>query len=152
MAKTSLPDIPSADTDEWATAQGVIGERLSLLRFRPGLKEFLGDPRFGRRLHVTWSLEDDRSSGMPSEDDSDAMRPLEDRLVGALEVARAGVLAFVCTHAGNREWHFYVSESADLGSIINDALADMPGLPIEIALEDDPNWSEFGAVLGSVCE
>ena len=152
MAKTSLPDVPSADTDEWVAAEGAMGDRLSLLRFRPGLKRFLGDPRFSRRLQVTWSFDDDGGSGMPSEEDSDAMRPLEDRLVGALEVDGAGVLAFVFTHAGRREWHFYVSASADLGAIVNEALEDMPGLPIEIALEDDPDWGELGAVLDSVGE
>ena len=95
-----------------------------LLRFRPGLKSFLGDPRFSRRLQITWAFGDQNSSGMPSDEDSDAMRPMEDRLVEALEAEQAGILAFVHTHGGKRQWHFYIAESCDLRSVINQALAE----------------------------
>lgn len=62
-----------------------------LLRFRPGLKSFLGDPRFSRRLQITWTFGEHNTSGMPSEDDSEAMGPMEDRLVEALEAEKASL-------------------------------------------------------------
>lgn len=80
------------------------------------------------------------------------MSELEDRLVASLEAKEAGVLAFVFTHRGTREWHFYVGDSAELGQIINTALADLPGLPIDLAIEDDPEWDELANVLRSVGE
>jgi hypothetical protein len=121
-----------------------------LLRFRPGLRKFLGDPRFSRRLQITWSYVDDNSSGMPSREDSEAMKPMEDRLVEALEAEQSGVLAFVHTHGGARQWHFYISDSADLGALINQALSELPKLPILLQVEDDPEWGEMSKVLDSL--
>ena len=123
-----------------------------MLRFRPALKEFLGDPRFSRRLQITWSYGDDNLSGMPSGEDSEAMRSMEDRLVETLEAEEAGVLAFVHTHAGARQWHFYSADSADLGALINQALSELPKLPISLEIEDDAEWGEMSAVLDSVRE
>jgi hypothetical protein len=80
------------------------------------------------------------------------MSVLEDLLVSSLEAAQAGLLAFVFTYGGNREWHFYVSDSVDLGEVINGALADLPGLPIKLAIEDDPEWTELAKVMRSVRE
>jgi hypothetical protein len=148
---TSL-DIPSANDDAWTLAEGLRDGFPSVLRFRPGLKAFLGDARYSRRLRVTWTYPEDNESGMPSSDESNAMRPLEDQLVSAFEAANAGVLAFVFTHRGTREWHFYVDEAADLSALINEALAELPGLPIAFELEDDPDWVVMSNVLESVRE
>jgi len=152
MSLTTSRDIPSAEVDAWTTAEGRKSGRPMLLRFRPGLKSFLGDPRFSRRLQITWVFGDHNSSGMPSGEDSEAMGPLEDRLVEALEAEKAGILAFVHTYGGTRQWHFYISESADLGAVINDALAELPRLPISLEVEDDPEWREMAKVLGAVRE
>jgi hypothetical protein len=136
--------------DAWIGAEGRLDGRVKLLRFRPELRAFLGDDRYARRLQVTWSYVDDGSSGMPSAGESDAMRALEDRLVAALESARAGTLAFVTTYSGSRDWHFYVSAATDLGSLVNEALCDLPAAPIELQIEDDPQWAELANILDSV--
>jgi len=146
----SLPVIPSADSDTWSLAEGSIEGRPSVIRFRPTLKEYLGDARYPRRLQITWTFQGDGQSGMPSSDESEAMESLEDLLVPAFERAEAGLLAFVFTHGGNREWHFYVSPSVNLGAVVNDALASSPAMPIKLNVEDDPEWSEFAGLLESV--
>lgn len=145
-------DIPGANSDAWTNAEGQRGGRPTLLRFRPGLKSFLGDPRFPRRLQITWDFGNHNASGMPSEGDSEAMLPMEDRLVATLEAEKAGVLAFVHTHGGTRQWHFYTAESADLGAMINQALSGLPRLPISLEVKDDPEWREMAKVLGAVHE
>jgi hypothetical protein len=80
------------------------------------------------------------------------MSPMEDCLVEALETEDAGILAFVHTHAGSRQWHFYVSNTADLGELINEALAELPKLPISLEVIDDPEWHEMAMVLDAVRE
>jgi hypothetical protein len=144
-------NIPSANTDAWTIAEGERDGLPSLLRFRPNLKKCLGDPRFSRRLQVTWTCQRS-NTGMPSPEESDSMKPMEDRLVEALEESDAGVLAFVFTQGGTRTWNFYVAESADLGGLINHALADLPPLPIELSIEDDPEWSELAQLYESVLD
>ena len=144
-------NIPSANSDAWTIAEGERDGLPSLLRFRPGLKKCLGDPRFSRLLQITWTCQRS-NTGMPSPEESDAMQPMEDHLVEALEESDAGVLAFVLTHGGTRLWNFYVAESADLKGLINHALADLPRLPIELAIEDDPEWSELARLYELVLE
>ena len=80
------------------------------------------------------------------------MRPLEDQLVDALEAANAEMLAFVYTHRGIREWNSYVDEEVDLGALVNEALAELPRLPIELEIEGDPEWTAMANVLNSVRE
>ena len=122
-----------------------------MVRFRPRLAAFIGHPDYPRRLQITWSYGgDDEGSGMPDREDGIAMEEMEDSLVRAMEASRAGSLAFVFTHRGAREWHFYVAEAANLDAIINEALADSPGLPIELMIADDPQWSELAGLLDSV--
>ncbi len=77
---------------------------------------------------------------------------MEDRLVEALEAAQAGILALIFTHRGAREWHFYVAESADVSAVINEALAELPKLPISLEVQDDPEWSELAKVYRVVRE
>jgi len=80
------------------------------------------------------------------------MENLEDRIVQVLEAVQAGVLAFVFTHGGTREWHYYVGDSADLSALVNRALIEAPDLPIELHVENDPEWLELSDVLSSVKE
>jgi Family of unknown function (DUF695) len=143
--------IPSANIDAWTGAAGERDGLPSLLRFRPNLKNFLGDPRYSRRLQITWTCKRS-NTGMPSSEESDSMRAMEDALVEVLEAADAGVLASVFTHGSTRTWKFYVAESADLAGLINDALAELPRLPIDLSIEDDPEWSELRQLLESALE
>src|SRR5687767_14461263 len=76
---------PSADSSNWSLAQGEFGGRLTLFRFRPELKAYLGDHRWSRRLLVRWAFSDDGSSGMPTSEEAQRMEELENKLVAAFE-------------------------------------------------------------------
>lgn len=141
-------EIPSADVDAWNVANGTNPDRPTILRYRPQLEQFIGDRRYPKRLSVFWSYEADNSSGMPSDAQSAELGAFEDAITAALDPDRIGILAFVFTCSGQREWHFYVSDIDQVGARINLALADQPGLPIELQVEDDPEWDEFKNVLG----
>ena len=138
--------IPSADTDAWTSAEGSIGDKVSLLRFRPNLEDYLGDPDYPRRLVITWEFDEMNSSGMPSSEQSDEMRAFEDSVVSAVDPERLAILAFVFTNSGIREWHYYVNEVNAVGNKINQALTRFPKLPISLKVEDDSNWDELRQV------
>ena len=57
-----------------------------------------------------------------------------------------GVIAFVLTKYGMREWHFYVRDKQQLGAKINHALSTFPKLPLHIQIESDESWNELQAV------
>ena len=138
-------NIPPADSDAWNTAEGKHDGKPSLIRYRPNLHSFLGDERYPRRLVVIWEFESN-SSGMPSDEQSDDMREFEDAIVGALDADRCAVLAFVYTHSGIREWHFYLNDVNEAGSRFNESLSEFPKLPISLQVENDFNWDELRQV------
>lgn len=142
--------IPPADDDEWATAEGTMNGRPSFIRFRPRLQSHLGNPDYPRRLTIFWDYEDDNTSGMPSPEEIDEMRVLEDALIGALDPERLGIVAYVYTCAGTREWHFYVNDVSEVEISINQALGEFPKFPIDLQIEDDPGWDNLQEVY-SLC-
>jgi hypothetical protein len=143
--------IPSAENDAWNVAEGDVNGKPSLLRFRPNLKSFLGIPTHSQRLVITWEYEQDNSSGMPSENQSEDMRAFEDAIVNALDSDRLAILSFIYTNNGLREWQFYVRDIEEVGIRINTALAGFPKLPISLEVQEDTNWDELHSVYNS-CE
>jgi hypothetical protein len=140
-------EIPSAENDEWILAESVDPDSPMILRFRPNLESSLGDPRYPRRLVVTWQYESADEGGMPTEEQSDEMQNFEDTIVAALDPERFAILTFVVTGEEKREWHYYVDNVDEVAAIINEALADSPELPISLEVEEDPDWEEFREVL-----
>ncbi len=143
-------NIESADTDAWTIAENTNSDSPTVLRFRPNLERFIGDERYPRRLIIAWSYEATNSSGMPTNEQTKKLQEFEDALIASLDPERLAILAFVFTTKGTREWHFYISSVDQVGPKINEALADKPGLPIELEAVDDPDWSELSAVLSQV--
>ena len=135
----------AAVDDTWSTANGSIDGRPSMVRYRPGLSSTLGHPALPRRLLITWEYGDDGDSGLPK--DETELHAFESALHAALDRDRTAVLAFVFTHLGVREWHYYVNDLDVVGDKINEALADQPDLPISIKAFDDPEWTELASVL-----
>jgi hypothetical protein len=139
--------IRPADGDAWTVAEGSIDGRRSALRYRGGLAGVLGHPALPLRLLISWHYCDDGESGMPADSVEAEMAAFERTLHDALDPQRAAVLAFVFTHIGAREWHYYVGDLDLVGDTINAALADQPELPISIKAFDDPEWTELGTLL-----
>lgn len=135
--------IEAANTDAWNIARGKNPEQPTVLRFRPSLEEHLGSEDYPRRLAIIWKFDAVDSTGMPSDTQSADMKDFEDMLLDALDPDRLAVLAFVYTSAGSREWNFYLSDVSEVGIRINKALSSIPQLPIDLTVEDDPNWDEL---------
>jgi len=136
-----------ANDDAWNVANGTNPDKPSVLRYRPALQKRVGDPAFGRHLTIIWPYGSDNSSGMPNDQQNTALGDFEDIVVDVIDATKLAILTFVFTSPGQREWHFYVSDAGAVGEAINEALAGQPVLPIELSVEDDPEWSEFQEVL-----
>lgn len=138
--------IEAANSDAWNIAKGKNPEKPTVLRFRPSLEAFLGNENYPRRLTIIWKYEATDDSGMPTDTQSADMKDFEKLLIEALDPDRLAILAFVFTSSGFREWHFYLSDANEIGIRINQTLAAVPKLPIELNVEDDPNWDELKQV------
>lgn len=141
-----MHQIKAAQTDAWNLAKSKNPEQATVLRYRPSLKEFLGDESYTKRLTVVWTFKPADAIGRPSDTQSADMKDFEDLLLRTLDPDRLAILAFVFTSNGKREWNFYLSDVDEVGIRINQALAKIPNLPIQLKIVNDPNWDELRQV------
>ena len=141
---------PSADDDAWQIGEAHVDGRSLLIRVRPELAAFAGRGSFPQKLMVRWEYGDDGDSGMPTEDQSEDMAFWEDALVPAFEEPRVGILAYVFTYQGRREWHIDFTDLEAMQSARNDALAGMFPMPLSMEASEDPEWSEYATLMTSM--
>ena len=135
------------ENDTWTNAEGENDGTIFLLRFRPHLEHFIKTKKFNKRLTIFWQYESGNKSLLPSETEMSLMENVENVLVKALERDAQSVLAFVYTGQNQREWHWYSADIKETALRLNKALAEFNKLPIELSSTDDPDWSEYNAVL-----
>lgn len=138
--------------DTWTGAEGEKDGTPFLLRFRPHLQDFITTNKYNKRLTILWRYNSDDSSLMPSDEEMELMQDVEDALIDTLENDVQSVLSFVYTGQNQREWQWYSTDMNETGKRINEALSDFDELPIELSAEDDPEWSEYNAVLEGVSD
>lgn len=135
------------DEDIWTGAEGENDGTPFLLRFRPHLQGLIATNQYNKRLTILWHYNSDDSSLMPSDGEMELMQNVEDALINILESDAQSVLAFVYTGQNQREWNWYSTDINETRKRLNEALAEFDKLPIELSAEDDPEWSEYNAVL-----
>ena len=147
--KFSMNDLKLLITDEetWTSAQGENDGVTFLLRFRPNLNAFIGTKKFNERITLIWNYVSDDTSLLPNEIEMELMEKVENSLVEILEDDLQAILSFVYLGNNQKQWHWYSSDVEETAKRMNIALSDFDILPIEILSEEDPNWSEYNAVI-----
>lgn len=138
------------EKDLWSVAEGENDGIPFLLRFRPHLNDFIETRRYSKRLTVLLPYDSDNDSLMPTDEQTELFRNIEDALVDILESDVQAVLAFVYTGQNQKEWHWYSTDINETGKRLNDVLSNFDRLPLELSAEDDPDWSEYNSVLEGV--
>ncbi len=82
-------------------------------------------------------------SGQPGPIDLGGMNSLEDALEGALKGSHVATLAVVSTGENLREWTFYALSEDSFLERFDEAIGNLPPLPIEIHTAHDPTWSMY---------
>lgn len=131
------------ETGEWWTAPTTADDgRLIMVTGRRDVKKFRENPRFSIRVEVTWKYKGD-PAGMPDLETSTLMEEVQDALVEAFRRDPVAVLTGVFTGADQRDWIFYTLSTHIFGRKLNEALASLPRLPLEIYCENDPDWAAY---------
>lgn len=135
---------------EWwtAPAEGSDG-KLVMVTGRRDVKKFRENPRFDKRVEVSWKYASG-PDGMPGKEDSEMMDEVQTRLTQAFDKDPVAVLTGIYTGDGERNWIFYTLSTNIFGKKLNEALASLPTLPLEIYAENDPEWAEYDEM--SECE
>ena len=109
---------------------------------RRDIDKFRKNPKFSIRIEVTFSY-DPKEDGMPDYETSLLIEQAHDALVETFEKDPIAVLTGIYTGGGLREWVFYTLSLNIFGRKLNEQLADLPLLPLEISAESDPGWEEY---------
>lgn len=80
---------------------------------------------------------------MPDEATSELMEQATDLLAEAFRKDPVAVLTEISTGDDRREWVFQTSSLGIFNKKINQALADLPLLPLEFDAEEDPDWELY---------
>lgn len=129
---------------EWWTAptENEDGTRTILVTGRKDIDKFRSNPRYSIRIEITWKYEG-KPDGMPSDNDAAMMEKVQDALEETFRKDPVAVMTGVFTGDGERDWIFYTTSTHIFGRKLNEALATLPILPLNIYAENDPGWEEY---------
>lgn len=146
MKKDNKPTQTLGETDypgQWwsCPAESENGDEIIFVTGRIDVERFRTNPKYSIRVEVTMPYPS--ATGMPDEATGQTLRDVTDRLVEAFRKDPVAVLTGIYTGAGERNWVFYTVSTNIFGRKLNEALADLPVLPITISAENDNGWDEY---------
>lgn len=133
-----------AESNEWWTAPADSEDgRLIMVTGRKDVARFRSNPKFSIRVEITWPYGDPAVATMPSEADAEVMGEATDRLLETLAKDPVAVMTGIFTGAGERVWVFYTLSTNIFNKKLNESLAPLPLLPLQITAENDPEWEAY---------
>lgn len=127
----------------WTSPTESADGRLVMVTGRTDIDRYRDNPKFKIRVEVAWVYDDSPGAGMPSDDDARIMEEATDALNAVLERDPVAVMTGIYTGAGRRDWVFYTLSTNIFNKKLNEALAPLPLLPLQIYAENDPEWAEY---------
>ena len=126
----------------WTTPAEDDNGHLLMVTGREDVNKFRSNPRFCIRVEISWKYGGEE---MPSEKDgtADLVEQADTGLRSVFHKDPVAVLTGVFTGGGERTWVFYTLSTHIFQKKINEALADLPLLPLEISAENDPGWDAY---------
>ena len=109
---------------------------------RDNIDEFRLSGKFKERVEIYWKYESIHN-GMPSDSDGELMEKVIDALRNAVEKDKLAILTGIYTGNNERTMVFYTRTSRVFGERLNEALANLPQLPITLYVEIDSDWNEY---------
>lgn len=113
--------------------------QLVLVTYRTDIDKFKDNPRFHFRIEVTWTY---APAGMPDDNQAETLEQVTQALQLVFLKDPVAVLTEMSTGAGKRVWVFYTLSLHIFQRKFNEALADLPPLPLTFEAFDEPVASE----------
>lgn len=142
---------------EWVTApteSDTPDKAIIFVTGRTDVEKFFQHPKYKIRIDVTMTYSP-TVSGMPDNTTGETLEMVTDRLVETFHRDPIAILTGIYTGAGERNWVFYVLSTNIFQRKFNEALDDLPTLPITITAENDPHWQEYSemrSILADIAE
>ena len=138
----------TAQTWATATAKNPDGDRVIVYRFLKELPPGFDKTAQPDRVIIAWKYEGER--GMPATAERQRMDAMEDALEAMAAGGRSETLAMVSTGNNLRRWVYYVQSKQDFAARLSRAREALPGLPLEVRSEPDPEWKIYEAFRASI--
>lgn len=132
-----------AKESEWWTSpqEGESGKTI-LVTGRKDVGQFMNNKKFSIRVEITWKY-DGREDGMPDFETSVLMEKVTDLLLAEFDKDPVAVMTGIFTGDDERDWIFYTLSTNIFGRKLNEALKELPLLPLSISCENDPDWEQY---------
>lgn len=127
----------------WTCPTQSINGNLIMVTGREDIGRWRDNPRFNIRVEVSWNYDGSANSGMPEPNVAQMMETVTDRLSDAFDRDPVAVMTGIYTGDNRRDWIFYTLSTNIFGRKFNEALADLPMLPLSIYCENDSQWAEY---------
>lgn len=127
--------------DSWTVATAENAGRPLIVRYRAAVPEGVQPSAYPNMIAVSWRFSSE--SGMPSSAEKQQMNVLEDSISHAVEPAKQAFLMVAVTGNEVCEWMFYAKDQQEFMRLMNEALAGKQVFPIQISLENDPEWVAY---------
>jgi hypothetical protein len=130
-------------TDNWFSTMAEADNEMPIfVSGRDDLDEFRLSGKFKERVEIYWKY-DSSHNGMPSDNEGELMEKVVDALRNAVEKDKLAILTGIYTGNNERTMVFYTRTSRIFGERLNEALANLPQLPITLYVEIDLDWNEY---------
>ncbi len=129
--------------DWWTSPTESEDGRLIMVSGRRDIGRFRDNKRFCNRIEITWRYDESPDAAMPDKPTAEMMEKVTDALNASFDKDPVAVMTGIFTGAGERNWVFYTLSNNIFGRKINEALADLPLLPLTIYAELDPDWAAY---------
>lgn len=133
--------------DPWFGSEGKLDGSFALIRGREMVPEAVSPSTHSKLLRIVCEYDGDPLNRMPSATEGEEIGEFEERIVPALEEDHLCVLFAVLTYADHRYWLFYCRDKDATQRAIAGALGTEGDLPIDLQMEDDPQWDVLAKVL-----
>lgn len=132
-----------AKETQWWTSPAEADNGLTIMvTGRKDIGKFRANPKFSIRVEITMPYKA-LPDGMPLAEEAELLESVTERLQNTFSNDSVAVLTGIFTGDCRRDWVFYTLSTHIFGRKINEALADLPILPLTIYCENDPDWNAY---------
>ena len=124
------------------TAQGEQDGKPVIYRSLERVPENQKESDYPNLINIYWPYDVDANNGMPDPTTNDNQITFEDA-IESLDQNGISHLMLVVTGNGRKEWIWYVKDVESWMNQLNEKLAGHDVYPIEIEIDQDPEWSTY---------
>ncbi|MBI5802999.1 MAG: DUF695 domain-containing protein [Verrucomicrobia bacterium] len=141
---TSRPDRLPID-DSWSVGQGENNGNVMFVRYNTAYRKFGSVPDYEHQVGICVPLCSPEPTGLPSPEESEQLRVLEDTICDSLGAEAESLLVAVITTSGMREFVFYTRAPESVKLRFEALLKSITSHEIQLMIQPDADWNVYAS-------